>query len=883
MLTAAAPRTKLAQTAAAAELMSVLAVYKGFVLTKTGSLMAAIEMSGWDPDGLIPEDHTALTYIGRVVYGMLPRSVCVSQYYTHYSGAQVNLLRRDNELSDLLSQRREVHLRSRNLNGSRLIHYLEIEPPENPNKLNPLQMLRHAGMAVFDKGSRELLKKMISDRSTLLMLTRQLDQQVLALQDAIKTVCGKWSGVMNARPMSLNETWAHMRFLANLRGPLLHDALNEIVPEQDLDVMMVDGDVSLVRVLNMEALKIAGPVTQYARIAAVKRIGKEAKPGQWARGDDAPIRAEGNYTLMMRWKPYSEVQRSIVFMKRNQEIERQSFDLFALLKGADQRSEMEKRALMKPKIQDKLNEMDTAERLNVIWGQTHAFVVAYDHDPHTLRDTVLRLDRSVQSAGFGLTWESVDLPYAYRAVQPGGREGCIRNMNTTLTQSMAIGLLYQSSVGQRVVPDLGNEEAQYLLESADRQVFHYSPFIGGRAMTIGIGPIRSGKTFFKNTLATHFMKYGGLLRAIDIDPGTETLAQLMGDDGGIFRIAAGDVAGLNPFSSFKEGDQSFIPHLTALLVEMIASNDEEHMGKLAPEEQEYLDNAIQKTLRLPVHLRNLTTLAAHTPPSLRRKFARWLTENDTGIPGRYAGFFDAAQDSAGSLSKRLSVFNLQGVRDDPKALRPILLELFFRVTRAFEDPSTRGMPKVLDIDEAHHALAIPAFSEYIVAKIRTWGKWYAGVQLWTQSPEELLKCPGWSAIRSAASTFIFMADPHMDENLYTETFQLSHGECEAIRGLKPRNEAYLVQRDIGVSKRVIIDVEPEQYVVNTSHPREAALRDRLVKKYGFQKGIALCLEELRKIQSHQGEARSARDERIELTNSEGETLIKRLSEKETSV
>ena len=140
------------------------------------------------------------------------------------------------------------------------------------------------------------------------------------------------------------------------------------------------------------------------------------------------------------------------------------------------------------------------------------------------------------------------------------------------------------------------------------------------------------------------------------------------------------------------------------------------------------------------------------------------------MSGRYAPLFAAETDAAGGLDKRVAVYNLQAVRDDENAMRPLLLELFYRITRAFEDPARRGIPKELHVDECHHALRLKAFADYLVAKVRTWGKWGAGVQLWTQSPEELLRSDNWAAVRSAASTFIFMADPKMDDELYRETF-----------------------------------------------------------------------------------------------------------------
>ena len=45
--------------------------------------------------------------------------------------------------------------------------------------------------------------------------------------------------------------------------------------------------------------------------------------------------------------------------------------------------------------------------------------------------------------------------------------------------------------------------------------------------------------------------------------------------------------------------------------------------------------------------------------------------------------------------------------------------------------------------------------------------------------------------------------------------------------LIPRQQAFIKQMDIGVAKIVNLHVEPEQYVIATSRPHEAALAQRI--------------------------------------------------------
>ncbi|MCA9470014.1 MAG: hypothetical protein KC643_31835, partial [Nitrospira sp.] len=70
------------------------------------------------------------------------------------------------------------------------------------------------------------------------------------------------------------------------------------------------------------------------------------------------------------------------------------------------------------------------------------------------------------------------------------------------------------------------------------------------------------------------------------------------------------------------------------------------------------------------------------------------------------------------------------------------------------------------------------------------------------------------------------------------------GECEAIKALQPKREAFIVQRKLGIAKTVNLTVEPEQYVVSTSTPRETAMRERHVRELGFERGIDQTIEDL---------------------------------------
>ncbi|MGZ7144677.1 hypothetical protein ACXWOO_09940, partial [Streptococcus pyogenes] len=77
----------------------------------------------------------------------------------------------------------------------------------------------------------------------------------------------------------------------------------------------------------------------------------------------------------------------------------------------------------------------------------------------------------------------------------------------TTSQAGATALVFKSSEGIKTWGEQ-REEAVYILESDDGTPFHYTPFIGDKCLVLGVGPTRSGKSFTKNVMAGHFMKYG---------------------------------------------------------------------------------------------------------------------------------------------------------------------------------------------------------------------------------------------------------------------------------------------------------------------------------------------------------------------------------------
>ena len=840
--TAVSPHT----IGAISELHQEFMIYGTSLLTKKGSLIGGVILEGKDADGLNEEDFRALALLARAVSQDLPVHTITTQYYAHFEGIEFTLRPRDHFMAQKLSQSRAVFLNRKRLSSSVLFHLFEVLPDERLSALRPWDVFAHCAKALFRSSSRDALRRHLSSAKGLVCFKQALDTQYDELQDIIKTACAKWDALLAPRPMTLQDLWAHGKFLANFDPYYLTESFHGTMPSTNWDVALPDGDRELVHVRNMDVMKCSGAVPHYVRIGAVNQFGGDRPSwGCWADGPKAPARLSGNYLLMMRFHPLSPFQRALLFRNTKRDLNRQNIDWVEAIRGRSYTAtEVERRATMKPAIREALQEIEEVEMVPDHWGRAHAFFAVWDTDPEKVSSQSLVLRRAMDQAGLQTCWEGVGLAKAFRALMPGGRDASVRDVPMTTTQLGAATLCYRARAGQPVVEDLQGEECQYVFESQDGSPFYYSPFVEGSGLVVGVGPIRSGKSFTKTTLACHFLKYGGFLQGIDVDRGMEPIAQLFGADGAIFSMDDGGGVGFNPFV-VCEGpeDLAFRHHLKQLIVLMLRTNDTPEMQTLTLEEQKQLDEAILATVNLDNHqLHRLRTVILHCPDSLQVKMHRWIHAD--GRVGMYARFFDSEEDAIGRIDRPMTAFNLRAIKENTTVMPLVMAEIFFRVTRLYEDPRHLQVPKYLDIDEAHALLSLDYVSQKIVTSIRTWGKYFAGMGLWSQSPQEFVDLAHWPALRSAASTFFFMADPAMETALYKKTFQLTDGECEAIRGLVPKKQAFIIQRKLGVAKVVTLEVEPQQYVVSTSKPAERSLRDQNIQTFGFEAGVDKTVEML---------------------------------------
>ena len=804
--------------------------YNGFVLSYTGSLVGAIEIDGIDPDGMSQKDMEAFSIVIRNLLNILPQSIVLQQYYVHYRDLQITFVRRNNPVCNALNHYRADYLNKMYLSGARCVLFVEMYP-DNQGQSSLSLFIHHLLRYLQSAVSRDYVRRFILYGPARSASKSALEKLALALETMIRDIINYCSGLFQTRKLDLDETYRVMKFLATMEVNYLHSDLR---CPQIIDTDLSDGQVEPVTIKGMDLLRLHNLYKTYVRVMSVKQFNFDRfTPGLFANG---PIKTSGNYVLTTRYKGMSETSKTLFFFNRKKELERETITFTDFIKGLDGNTEKDRdMRIFRPSLIRKFQELDEASSLQDDLGLVATHVVVFDTDINGLEKTTERLQSVLHQNQFSILWETVAQIDVFFDLQPCAdhRGKFFRDIPLNTSQFSTLSLFYKSAQGTKVVEDLGNEEAQYIFLSSDDSPYYFSPFNGGRGFLIGVGPVRSGKSFLRTCIGIHWPKYGGFYRAIDIDPGSEPIAHAFGADGGIVRFDGQYDRGFNFFSQADGAeDLTFISHLNQQLMAMIDSNDSEDLRHLSGPDQLALDRAVKQVLGLPPHLQTLTTLVKHCPSPVQRKLARFVGT------GTYSRLFDAQHDAIGAIDKKVAIYNLAGINDDDIAKTLVMAEIAYRVLRFYENPEFRSCPKWLDVDECHHILANPRMTKtMLLDRVRTWSKLQAGIGMWTQSGIELGNIENWEALRSAASTFIFTADPELNKDTYRAIFNMKDGEMETIKGLIPKKEFYLIQRDLNVSKKCILSVEPEQYVLSTSKPAEQTLYFDNVERYGFDSGV----------------------------------------------
>lgn len=782
-----------------------------YVLTQTGRLMAFLTTNARDPDGRDDAAFLAATLTLENALSALPADAHVQQWLWHGPATLPTLRPRPLRVSQRVGEARMAHLSRRPLYQTRLLTAISLDTKALAGNSNWIDLVNGILTATVDRAARRELLRNLHITSSMRVLRSAVDQCAERLRDAIAQYIARLSIHQDHRVLDAESAWHWCQALAQLDSRAF--SLTNRAPATHWYASLARAPIHAQRFDGIDMLRSQG-ADSFGRIGTITRLHDYTAPAFWAVGSKPIIGIDGNFILALNAAPLSPIAAAMQFKRAQNQIDQAKLSVIGLMLRAAGKPTTSER---NPILEEQERELTAAQGQGSRWWHVNTYVCAFGQSAREVIDTSLSLDTALANANVGVTWESPIHIDAFTAMQPGARPLSPRAHLLNSTQVGAIALNWSHSQGDATVADLGDEEPLLFLETRDRQLYGFNPFVGEKSTVIVVGPTRSGKTFAKNAMLAHFPKYDGArLVAIDFDPGSECLASLYGDEAALVRGRQG----LNPFTARHA--PGFSAHFSRLVQSMLAANDESALATFAEGEQLELDAALQATLALPESLQILASFVHHLSPRLRQKFSRWVRDGD----GRYADLLDADTDHVGLIDRAVTVFNLTHLRDDPKARGPVVNELLYRITAAFEDPRRRGTPKTLTLDEVHLFLKDRIAAQFVEDKARTVAKWMGSMWLMTQQPHELLAIDNWPAIRTAASTFLFTAAPELDAAVYKAAFGLTPEDIRTIERLTPKAELYLVQPDTGVRKVLRLDPDNDTLQWASSTARVVAERER---------------------------------------------------------
>ena len=198
------------------DLHSEYGVHGDFVLTKYGSLIGAITLSGLDAEIFDTEELNALSNEARDIYQQLPPSITITQYYTHLNNVPISLKERTHPIADKLSRNRQEFLNFQKPSTSRLVHYFEIASNDMIAGFTFSDLCKYLAKSVIDGDSRKMVSKYFQLKNVRVCFQEELERQHYELSRILKEVITKYKQKYHASIMDIEEIWQDMCFLSRL-------------------------------------------------------------------------------------------------------------------------------------------------------------------------------------------------------------------------------------------------------------------------------------------------------------------------------------------------------------------------------------------------------------------------------------------------------------------------------------------------------------------------------------------------------------------------------------------------------------------------------------------------------------------------------------------
>ncbi|KAA0693799.1 VirB4 family type IV secretion/conjugal transfer ATPase [Neorhizobium sp. P12A] len=416
-----------------------------------------------------------------------------------------------------------------------------------------------------------------------------------------------------------------------------------------------------------------------------------------------------------------------------------------------------------------------------VFGFHHLSLLALSRDLAGLNKAVSELGACLTDMNVNWLREDLNMEAAFWAQLPGNHGYIARRAMLSSANFSGLSSMHNFASGQREGQHWGSPIT--VLETTSQTPYWFNFHRRDIGHFLVTGPTGSGKTVVLTFLLAQAFRVRPAPRAVffDKDRGAEIFIRAMN---GAYEVLSPDrPTGFNPLQIADTGENR--DFLLRLLKSML------RRGTGVPFEQEEEDTLERAVLRLmsePVSQRTLANLSGlltgrsrADPNDLRARLRPW-------IDGEKAWLFNAGQDVLSFSERRLFGFDMTSILDNDEVRTPALMYIHHRLEELFD-----GSPVLIFMDEGWRLLRDPAFSDFIVDKMKTIRKLNGIVGFGTQSAADIVRSPAAHTLIEQSATTIHFPNPRADEESYIHRFGLTVKEFDFLRNTPPERRAFLVK------------------------------------------------------------------------------------------
>ena len=414
-------------------------------------------------------------------------------------------------------------------------------------------------------------------------------------------------------------------------------------------------------------------------------------------------------------------------------------------------------------------------------------VFVYGYDQRELNRNVAIATQRMSNNRFAVIRERINAMPSFAAMLPGQWAMQTRYELLTIENAADCAPIYTIDEGPRRHPFFS--DAIFMKEVPPFAVFgnaysgrvNFSPHVGQVGHMLVVAPTGGGKTTFVNFCLSQFQRYGDVNTFVfDRNFSCRIVTEL---HHGRHVDIKSKRAGFNPLSAMADGTEESVLWVREFILRRFAEGGYE----ATTADRRDLDHALQMLLKSGQRYR-LSTLAAILPMHLQDELGEWLE-------GRPYGMFDSEEDD-------FSITNWTTIE-----MREIMA--VERLARAFMDYAFRkidvsldGRPTFIYLEEASFLLNNESFRGMIDDWLKTFRKKNAFVWMTIQSPESITHQEIAASILDNIFSFLFLTNEKIESHRegYKKNFALQDHQIDMIAALQPRREYLLVQ---GTDSRVI--------------------------------------------------------------------------------